>query len=288
MWSSFLDTLRQQFENQVFAGGIALGLVGVLAASLRHVPGLLGSQLQRALVVTATLDSRNDLFPAFVGWLNDQHFGQKSRWFTVVKAAPEVAESDAADGDAGSPPALQYSPAPGFHLFVYRGRLIEDVDAFFVAREKQDTRIEVSFSGLLNALDGVAAQEGRIVVLTTNHHERLDAALIRPGRIDLAVELGLATAGQLQGLFLRFFAPAQAVAAALAADYPGAVLSPAQIQQVLLGAETAEAAALALRAAWGAQPDARRAGSRQGAGRGTACRTDRGVSRAAGRRRWAS
>ena len=30
------------------------------------------------------------------------------------------------------------------------------------ARDKQDQRIEVSFSGLLNALDGVAAQEGRI------------------------------------------------------------------------------------------------------------------------------
>ena len=46
--------------------------------------------------------------------------------------------------------------------------LIEDIDAFFNAREKQDTRIQISFSGLLNAIDGVGAQEGRIVVLTTN------------------------------------------------------------------------------------------------------------------------
>jgi hypothetical protein len=58
--------------------------------------------------------------------------------------------------------------------------LIEDIDAFFNARDKQDTRITISFSGLLNALDGVGAQEGRIIVLTTNHRERLDPALIRP------------------------------------------------------------------------------------------------------------
>ena len=121
MWATFLESLRQQFDNQVFAGGIALGLVGVLAASLRNVPGLLWAQLQRALVVTATLDSRNDVFPAFVGWLNDQHFGQKSRWFTVVKAEPAVAESEAA-GDGA--PTLNYSPAPGFHLFWYRGHLM--------------------------------------------------------------------------------------------------------------------------------------------------------------------
>ena len=39
----------------------------------------------------------------------------------------------------------------------------------------------VTFSGLLNAIDGVAAQEGKILFVTTNHIERLDEALIRPG-----------------------------------------------------------------------------------------------------------
>lgn len=35
---------------------------------------------------------------------------------------------------------------------------------------------------LLNALDGVAAAEGRLLFMTTNYIERLDQALIRPGR----------------------------------------------------------------------------------------------------------
>jgi chaperone BCS1 len=127
--------------------------------------------------------------------------------------------------------------------------LIEDIDAFFTARDKADAKVEVSFSGLLNAIDGVGAQEGRIVVLTTNHRERLDAALIRPGRIDVQVELGLATAEQLQGLLLRFHPQAQAEAAALAASYPPRSLSPAQIQQALIEADTLDEALAALRLA---------------------------------------
>ena len=40
----------------------------------------------------------------------------------------------------------------------------------------------VTLSGLLNALDGVASSEGRIVFMPTNYVDRLDPALIRPGR----------------------------------------------------------------------------------------------------------
>jgi chaperone BCS1 len=130
--------------------------------------------------------------------------------------------------------------------------LIEDIDAFFNAREKQDSRIQISFSGLLNALDGVGAQEGRIVVLTTNHRERLDAALIRPGRIDLEIELSNATASQLRGLLQRFYPDAADRAAQLAAEYPAKSLSPAQIQQILIAADSLDEAETALRAAFAA------------------------------------
>ena len=52
--------------------------------------------------------------------------------------------------------------------------LLEDVDAVFVNREiNNQLRLPgVSFSGLLNAIDGVASQEGRILVMTTNHIDR--------------------------------------------------------------------------------------------------------------------
>jgi chaperone BCS1 len=409
MWDTLADALRAQLSNQVVAGAIALGLVGVVAAALHKLPLALWQQLKRSFIVTARLDSRNDVFGAFITWLDDQRFGRTSRLFTVIQAPHAMAEEPLASDDA---PRLQYSPAPGFHLFIYRGRLmwmhrdismnlqvietitlgalfarrrlleelleaavrhaslqrankltlytvdrfgdewrladskprrsldsvvldagvaqrlhddihgffarrqwyaqmgipwrrgylffgppgtgktsvafalagelrlklcvlsltnpkltdnvmadllqrtpprslilIEDIDAFFNARDKQDARVQCSFSGLLNAIDGAGAQEGRIVVLTTNHRERLDAALIRPGRIDVEVELGNASASQLRGLLLRFY-PGEAVRIEeLAAAYPHEALSPAQVQQILIAAKSFDEADAALRSA---------------------------------------
>lgn len=88
--------------------------------------------------------------------------------------------------------------------------LLEDVDVAFANRKKPDadgySGATVTFSGLLNALDGVASAEERIIFLTTNHVERLDEALIRPGRVDMTVRLGEATEYQMEQLWDRFYA----------------------------------------------------------------------------------
>lgn len=126
--------------------------------------------------------------------------------------------------------------------------LIEDVDAFFASRQKQDERIAVSFSGLLNALDGVAAQEGRIIFLTTNHREILDPALIRPGRIDVEFKLDLASREQVSTMLQRFHPDNKMEIDALIATLPERTFSPAQIQQVLLSQAGFDAVAESLRA----------------------------------------
>ena len=65
----------------------------------------------------------------------------------------------------------------------------------------------LSLSGLLNILDGVASQEGRVLVMTTNHLEKLDKALIRPGRIDMITNFGLADSGMAAALFRSIYTP---------------------------------------------------------------------------------
>lgn len=65
----------------------------------------------------------------------------------------------------------------------------------------------VSLSGLLNVIDGVGAQEGRIMFATTNKLESLDKALSRVGRMDVCVEFKLANAYQARNLFKWFYAP---------------------------------------------------------------------------------
>ncbi|KAJ7040732.1 hypothetical protein C8F04DRAFT_1081926 [Mycena alexandri] len=97
--------------------------------------------------------------------------------------------------------------------------LMEDIDAAFTSGvnrdavaatvESQENAEKPISAGFLNALDGVGAQEGRILFATTNKYSVLDAALCRPGRMDLHIEFKLASKFQARQLFSRFYLPAQ-------------------------------------------------------------------------------
>jgi chaperone BCS1 len=65
----------------------------------------------------------------------------------------------------------------------------------------------ITLSGLLNALDGISAQEGRLLFSTTNRYHTLDPALTRPGRMDLHIEFRLASRCQARELYKRFYVP---------------------------------------------------------------------------------
>ncbi|KAI1768702.1 BCS1 N terminal-domain-containing protein [Hypoxylon sp. FL1150] len=71
--------------------------------------------------------------------------------------------------------------------------------------DKAEQRTGISLSGLLNAIDGVASHEGRVLIMTTNLPNQLDDALIRPGRIDLQVAFTNATRDQARELFVRMY-----------------------------------------------------------------------------------
>lgn len=65
----------------------------------------------------------------------------------------------------------------------------------------------ISLSALLNIIDGVASSEGRILVMTTNHIEKLDPALLRPGRVDLRIAFGYSDRDTIKKLFMAIYAP---------------------------------------------------------------------------------
>ena len=100
--------------------------------------------------------------------------------------------------------------------------LLEDIDAVDATQSRQRGPVKtsqdetssatkgksqgrVSLSALLNVLDGVGSQEGRVLIMTTNHAERLDAALIRPGRVDMKLELGYTNQDINARLFCALF-----------------------------------------------------------------------------------
>jgi hypothetical protein len=89
---------------------------------------------------------------------------------------------------------LDRSETPGFSKEKDYTSLNDDSCGFkdfkYQSREEKEefSSEKLTLSCLLNLLDGVLEAPGRIVVMTTNFIEKLDSALIRPGRIDLICE----------------------------------------------------------------------------------------------------
>lgn len=98
-------------------------------------------------------------------------------------------------------------------------------------------RDELNLSGLLNVLDGVVDTPGRIVVMTTNHPEILDPALIRPGRIDKILLLGYLECDDLVKMVEHYFqvqlsdSMIRRLQEAVSDPYP-VKLAPAQVEQL--------------------------------------------------------
>jgi chaperone BCS1 len=95
----------------------------------------------------------------------------------------------------------------------------------------------VTLSGLLNVLDGFYAPSNVIFVMTTNHVDVLDEALLRPGRIDYKLYLGNATDRQKVELFRRFFPDASESEAWSFVETARSATTMAEFQGLLLALE---------------------------------------------------
>lgn len=83
--------------------------------------------------------------------------------------------------------------------------LIEDFDSFFKGRKNLRAASKVTFSGLLNAINGIVNNQGRILILTTNQESTVDPALARMGRIDRRFHLDFTDSDQASRLFSMYY-----------------------------------------------------------------------------------
>ena len=78
-------------------------------------------------------------------------------------------------------------------------------DDAWLDRQKESEQEELDLSFLLNLLDGTLEASGRILIVTTNFPERLDRALVRPGRIDMIVHFKRSSAAVVQEMVNAFY-----------------------------------------------------------------------------------
>jgi SpoVK/Ycf46/Vps4 family AAA+-type ATPase len=100
----------------------------------------------------------------------------------------------------------------------------------WLAREKESEKETLDLSFLLNLLDGTLEANGRILIITTNFPERIDRALIRPGRIDMIVKFKKCNRAVLQEMADSFYDQTVQLPDDASLDYKW---SPAEVNQIL-------------------------------------------------------
>ncbi len=69
--------------------------------------------------------------------------------------------------------------------------------------DKDNDKITLSY--LLNIIDGIRETPGRIIIITSNHYDLLDEALIRPGRIDIKIQMKNASVNTISQMYCHYY-----------------------------------------------------------------------------------
>lgn len=83
--------------------------------------------------------------------------------------------------------------------------LLEDIDVYSKSMSREQEKETPTLAGLLNTLDGVSTPHGLITIMTTNYFEKLDPALVRPGRVDYRLEVKEPVDYQIESMYRQVF-----------------------------------------------------------------------------------
>ena len=64
---------------------------------------------------------------------------------------------------------------------------------------------KITLSFILNVIDGIRETPGRIMIITSNHYDKIDKALVRPGRIDMTLEMKNASITVIEQVIKHYY-----------------------------------------------------------------------------------
>ena len=116
-------------------------------------------------------------------------------------------------------------------------------------KKSSDDVDKLDLAGLLNVLDGILDAPGRILVMTTNHPEQLDPALMRPGRVNMQLFMGFIQGREAEEMVRHFYPTASEASVLKFRDTwqlkckrvkEGLKMSPARFEQLCAQSENIE------------------------------------------------
>lgn len=109
-------------------------------------------------------------------------------------------------------------------------KVVKSEEDAWLDRQKESEKETIDLSFLLNLLDGTLEANGRILIITTNYPERIDKALIRPGRVDMIIHFKKCSRNIVQEMANSFYEKEVVIPEDDSLNYKW---TPAEVNQIL-------------------------------------------------------
>jgi SpoVK/Ycf46/Vps4 family AAA+-type ATPase len=107
---------------------------------------------------------------------------------------------------------------------------------------------ETSLSGFLNMLNGINELTGAMFIISTNHKEKFDPAIYRPGRMDVDIEMGCMNSADIMGYLARYYNEEATTDVRDLVERAKCSIMPSRVEQICQAHSTLTSAAEAIAA----------------------------------------
>jgi hypothetical protein len=155
--------------------------------------------------------------------------------FEEFDCMPGVCRRDMATANAAKPQEQGPMPPHAYAMMLMSEKDTSHKEVMEEYRKDAAARADTLDLGyILRKLDGLESADGRIIVATTNHPERIDPALLRPGRFGHRIHLTRCTLTMLADIISMVYHTDREAIAAAVATIPDQKWSPAEVLQLAI------------------------------------------------------